>query len=327
MNPPPSAALLLLLGTLAVVLAVVSLAHGAGGTSWDALPAVVSGTADQREHLVLVRLRLPRVLGAATAGALLAVAGALFQAVTRNALAEPSTLGVAPAAGAAVTVLLVLAGPQDAGGTAAAAVTGAVVGALVLGALAWSFGAGSRTLVLLGIAVATSFQALAALMLVQAGTGAQTALVWLTGSLGRVDLDRAVLGATSGAVVLLATAATGRVCDVLVLDEDSARAVGLSPATSRVALVAVATLATATAVGLAGVMAFVGLLAPHLARRALRTSRHAVLLPCAALTGSVLVLLADLLGRVLLAPVEIAAGVVVGLVGAPWFLLLVRAQR
>lgn len=317
---------LLLLTVTAVGGAALGLAWGAGGWSWSALLAIAAGTADDGPRLLIVDLRLPRVLGASVAGALLAVAGVLFQAVTRNPLAEPSTLGVTPAAAAAVAVLLAVDGPQSASSTAVAAGLGALGGAVVLAALALIFGMHSRTLILLGIAAATSFQALTALALVLGSASAQSTLVWLIGSLGRTDLSRAAAAGVIAVPLLVAVVATARVCDLLEVDDDSCRALGLRLWAARAAVLALATAATAVAVAVAGALVFVGLVVPHILRRLLHHSRHAVLMPACAIGGAALVLLADVAGRVVLAPVELAAGVVVGVVGAPVFLLLLRRR-
>ncbi|MDI3388347.1 iron ABC transporter permease [Streptomyces sp. B-S-A8] len=272
--------------------------------------------------------RVPRVLAALLAGAALALAGTLVQAVTRNPLAEPGTLGVS--GGAALgAVLLVTTVPVAASwSVAAAAFAGAALSSVLVFGLAARGGFGQNRLVLVGFGVATGTAALVSLLIVLTDPfNATKALTWLSGSTyGRTLPDVAPL-----AVVLavgLAVAALRRTeLDLLSLDEDTPRLLGLGLARGRLGFLALAVLLTATAVAAAGTIGFVGLVAPH-AARALAGRRHHRVLPVAVLLGAALVCTADLVGRTVIAPAQLGAGLMTAVIGTPYFLhLLIRGRR
>lgn len=272
--------------------------------------------------------RVPRVLAALLAGAALALAGTLVQAVTRNPLAEPGVLGVS--GGAALGAVLLVTTVPSAGswGVAGAAFVGAAISSVVVFGLAARDGFQQNRLVLVGIGVATGTTALVSLLIVLTDPfNAAKALTWLSGSTyGRSLSDVAPLAAVLA--VGVAVAALRRVeLDLVSLDEDTPRLLGLGLARGRLGFLLLSVLLSATAVAAAGTIGFVGLVAPH-AARALVGRQHARVVPVAVLLGAVLVCTADLLGRTVIAPAQLGAGLMTAVIGTPYFLhLLVRSRR
>ncbi|MEU9996566.1 iron ABC transporter permease [Streptomyces sp. NPDC050848] len=272
--------------------------------------------------------RVPRVLAALLAGAALALAGTLVQAVTRNPLAEPATLGVS--GGAALgAVLLVTTVPLAGGwGVAGAAFAGAAVSSFIVFGLAARGGFQQNRLVLVGFGVATGAAALISLLIVLTDPfNATKALTWLSGSTyGRTMPDIVPLAVVL-AVGVVAAFARRTELDLVSLDEDTPRLLGLSLGRGRLGFLALSVLLSATAVAAAGTIGFVGLVAPH-AARALVGRQHARVVPVAVLLGAVLVCMADLLGRTVIAPGQLGAGMMTAVIGTPYFLyLLIRSRR
>lgn len=272
--------------------------------------------------------RLPRVGAAILAGAALALAGAIVQAVSRNPLAEPGILGVVGGAGLgaiAVITALPLASFWAIGG---AAFAGAAAAALLVFGLAARRGLEQNRLILIGIGVWSGTTALTSLLIVLTDPyNAAKALVWLSGSTYGRTFSQVlpVLVALAVAVPLLA--ASTRQLDLVGLDRDTPRLLGVRLGRARLGLLAIAVVLTATAVAAVGVIGFVGLVAPH-AARSLVGQRHARVLPVAALLGAILVSVADTVGRTIIAPAQIPVGLVTAVLGAPYFLwLLWRSRR
>ncbi|MFB9835342.1 iron chelate uptake ABC transporter family permease subunit, partial [Actinoallomurus acaciae] len=271
--------------------------------------------------------RTPRVLAALLAGAALGLAGTLVQAVTRNPLAEPGVLGVSGGAalGAVLVTMTPLAGSW---GIAGAAFTGAAITAVIVFGLAARGGFHQNRLVLIGVAASTGTTALIGLIIVLTDPfNATKALIWLSGSTyGRTVPDvlptAAVLVAATVAVVI-----QREELDLVSLDDDTPRLLGMRLARRRLWFLGIAVLLAATAVAAAGTIGFAGFVAPH-AARALVGRRHVRVVPVAMLLGATLVTTADLLGRTVIAPAQLGAGLVTAVVGTPYFLyLLTRSRR
>ncbi|MFE0351932.1 iron ABC transporter permease [Streptomyces nigra] len=315
---------------LAAVLVGVTIAALLLGDSKLLLGDVVNwaqGRAGRGVSFVL-DTRVPRVLAALLAGASLALAGTLVQAVTRNPLAEPGVLGVSGGAALGAVLLVTTVPMAGSWGMAGAAFAGAAVSSVLVFGLAARGGFRQNRLVLVGIGVATAATALISLLIVLTDPfNATKALTWLSGSTyGRTLPDVVPL-----AVVLvlgLAVAVARRTeLDLVSLDDDTPRLLGLGLARGRFGFLVLAVLLSATAVAAAGTIGFVGLVAPH-AARALVGRRHVRVLPVAVLLGAVLVGTADLLGRTVIAPAQLGAGLMTAAIGTPYFLyLLVRGRR
>ncbi|GAA3609173.1 iron ABC transporter permease [Agrococcus terreus] len=267
--------------------------------------------------------RTPRVVAAVLAGIALAIAGALVQAVARNALAEPYLLGVSGGAGVGAVAMITIA-PAAAGWAVAgsALAGGAVAGLAVL----WLVGPkrlGTLRLVLTGLALSAATAAITSLLIVVTDPWNRAkAIVWLAGSTYGRGFEDVVPVAVAIVVAVLALVWMHRDLDLAQLDESTPRLLGVRLQPVQAISLALAIALTATAVAAIGVVAFVGLVAPH-AARAIVGARHRALLPLAALLGGSLTLLADTLGRTLIAPAQLPAGVMTALVGIPYFIWLV----
>lgn len=286
----------------------------------------LQGAAGRQVSFVLDQ-RVPRVLAAVLAGAALALAGTIVQAVCRNPLAEPSLLGVTSGAGLGAVLMILLVPGVGIWPMSAAA------GACALGVFALVYllssrgGLGSERLVLVGIGAQAGTTALITLVvLVIAPWDVNLALTWLSGSTYGRSLEQLLPVALALLVMVPLASTHRRDLDVLSLDEDTPRVLGLPVDRSRLVLLGAAALTTAAAVCAVGVIGFVGLVAPH-AARALVGARHARVLPVAILVGAVLVSVADTLGRVVIAPGQIPAGLGTALLGAPYFVYLLWRSR
>ncbi len=312
---------------LAVVVLLAVAASLVLGSRWLGFGAVADALVRPRgtDADVIVRdLRVPRTVVALVAGCCLGVAGALMQGHTRNALAEPGVFGVS--AGAALAVVLGL--QTGAASSVMATVWCALAGALVATvAVHWLGGraGGSVALALTGAAVAALLGAVtSAIVLLDADT-LDGYRFWAVGSVsGRgLDVVRQVLPFALAGLVLAAFNLRG--LDLLALGDDVASSLGLSVARTRLVGLAAIGLLTAAGVAACGPVGFLGLLAGHVARR-LTGSRYVWLVPAAGLAGASGLVLADLAGRLLGGAGEVQAGVVLGLVGAPVFVAVVRRR-
>lgn len=290
------------------------------------LGVLATGDAEDLTRRVIIDLRLPRLTVAALAGAALAVSGALLQGVTRNPLAAPSVVGVTGGAAVGALGLLLLVPAAPAGSVPLAAFVGGVLASAVVYALAWRGGGSPTALLLVGIAVAAFTTAVVAALVVGAEVRTAQALTWLAGSTyARTWTDVATLGAW--VVVLLPVAwAGGRRLDLLSLGDDVPRTLGVHLQRARLAYVALAVFLAAAAVSVVGTLAFVGLISPH-AARLLTGSRHHRLIPLAAVVGAALVVIADTVGRTVIAPAQIPSGLVTALLGTPYFVWLLHRSR
>jgi len=274
---------------------------------------------------IVWQLRVPRVLVAAFVGANLSVAGVLLQGVTRNPLAGPHILGLSAGAGfASITVVVVAPGtPIEL--IAPAAFLGAIAAALVVYGLAWRGGISPVRFALSGVATAALFTAMSTAVLANSDLFTQRVLSFLAGGLFARDWDDAYqimpYSLVLGAVALLVAGAL----NVMALGDDVARGLGMQVERMRLLLVVLAAGLTGSAVAVSGMLAFVGLVVPH-AARLLVGSDHRRAAPVAALLGASLLVLADTLSRIVIAPAEIPVGIVTAVIGAPVFLLLIRTR-
>ena len=284
------------------------------------------GDAGPRVSFVLEN-RLPRVCAAFLAGAALAVAGCAVQAVSRNALAEPALIGVSGGASVVAVLVVTLAPGTGFWLVAGGAGLGAVLAALLVFGLAARSGFAGDRLVLIGIGVASGATAVVTLLIVLTDPwNAAKALTWLSGSTyGRTFTHLLPLAAGLVLVVPLLVARSSAM-DLLSVDEDTPRVLGLRLPSQRLALLGGAVVLTGLAVAAIGVIGFVGLVAPH-AARTLVGRRHVRVLPVAMLLGGTLVVLADLLGRAVIAPEQLPAGLLTAIVGAPYFFWLMYRSR
>lgn len=310
---------------------VISATQGAAGLPIDGvvrsllngLPLVeIHSTLTPSQEAILWSIRLPRTVLGALVGACLAMSGAAFQGVFRNPLADPYLLGVS--AGAGLGAVLAIGFDLDlswgiVGAIPAAAFAGALVAVSGSALIARGSFSSPATLLLSGIAIAALFAALQTFALQQLNeTRAREALSWLFGQLTTHGWDQVLVllpyMVFSGLILLV----HGRHLDVLRMGDDEARALGLHPSRTRFVVVLAATLMTAAAVSVSGLIAFVGLVIPHIVRLVTSHS-YRVILPLSAVIGAAFLAFVDVGARTLAAPAELPVGVFTAFVGAPFF--------
>ena len=272
--------------------------------------------------------RLPRVLAAVLAGAALALSGTIVQAVARNPLAEPGIIGVTGGAGLGAVIVITLAPVASFWLVTAGGLTGAALASALVFGLAASGGLNNQRLILIGIGVSAGAAALVSMVIISTDpyNGAK-ALTWLSGSTYGRTLPQLVPLGVALVVSIPLLAVVDRELDILAQDDDTPRLLGIRLGRTRLLLLSISVVLAATAVAAVGVIGFVGLVAPH-AARALVGGRHRLVLPTAALLGAILVGVADTLGRTVIAPAQLPAGLLTALVGAPYFVwLLWRSRR
>ncbi|WP_136248802.1 FecCD family ABC transporter permease [Halomonas borealis] len=320
-----------LLGLLGLVLLAsmgLSLGLGSFPTSFGEILHALASPQHSDIAFIVWELRLPRLLLAVLVGAALAVAGAILQGMVRNPLASPDVIGITSGAALAAVTFLALAGTTlSIHWLPAAALIGALIAALLVFLLAWKGSVSPSRLVLVGIGLSAAMGALTTLLIVISDdAAAMTAYVWLTGSLYATQWQD-VLGMLPWLLVALPLClAHARHMDAMALGDAVAQGLGVNLLRSRLVLMACSVALAGAAVAFAGGLSFVGLIAPHIASRLVGRG-FARLVPAAALVGALIVLYADLLGRVAFLPKDLPAGIFVSGVGAPFFVYLLHRTR
>ena len=301
------------------------------GEILGALGRTFGGQGRSLADAVVLDLRLPRVLLAALVGASLALAGVLYQALFRNPLADPYVLGVSSGAGLGATLALTVFGTSFAAralGVPVGAFLGAVLTMLLVVRLASRRGRVDATsLLLAGIAISYTLSALTSFVLVFERQTMTSVVFWMMGGLGNRTWGHVWLLTAMFAVGALVPLLYHRELDLMLLGDERAGQLGVRVERFKLLALAAASLVVAGAVSVSGLIGFVGLMVPHMMRLVVGP-RHRLLLPASVLAGAVTLVMADLLARVVLAPVEIPVGIVTALAGGPFFIwLLVRKER
>ncbi len=279
---------------------------------------------------ILWQLRLPRIALAAIVGGALAMSGGTFQGLFRNPLADPFLIGVASGAGLGATVVLVNGSPIYIHGFSLlplAAFAGAIVAVTVAYTVArHAEGLPLTTLILAGVAVSSLAVAVTSLLMIRSDPDVRPVLSWLMGGFISAQWKHSLVILPYLVPSVLLMLAYGRVLNVLQLDEEQARQLGVNVERTKVLLIAAASLATAAAVSFSGIIGFVGIVAPHVVRL-LWGVDYRFLLPMAAIVGATFLVLADLVARTVASPAELPVGVVTAFCGAPFFIYLLRLRK
>lgn len=328
-RPPARVARLVLIWGGAIALLAVAMLLGVAVGAVNLAPReVLDGLLNRGnpiDHTIVWDLRLPRVVLAVLVGASLAVSGALLQGVTRNPLADPHILGLTAGGGLAAAALLRISPDVPHAFIAPTAFGGSMVGAAMVYLLSWRGGISPVRLALSGVAVASLLTAGTTMVIVTSNLTTQAALSWLAGGLfGRGWVDLRVMWPYSVAGLAISLLLT-RGMNILALGDEAAQSLGLGVERARLFAVATAALLAGAAVSVAGMVAFVGLVIPHIARFLVGDDHRAVI-PMSAILGAALVAYADLLARTVEKPVEIPLGIVTAIIGAPFLLYLVRSK-
>jgi iron complex transport system permease protein len=311
-------------GVVAAIVAGVAIGpvYIGPGTVWGS----IFGHAEGTSRVIVRELRLPRVLVGAMVGASLGMSGTILQGVTRNPLADPHVVGISAGAGiAAVAGIAYFPGMSFAEIQVLAFLGGIGAGALVY-AMAWRGGVSPTRLALAGVAVTSMLTAGMLALLIQKAYAAQIGLRWITGGLlsGRNwhDFDLLWPYFTVGTVLALLTS---RQINVIALGDEVATSLGQRVEVTRLGLTAIAALLASSAVSVAGLVGFVGLIIPHMARLTVGND-YRFMLPTAALFGAILLILSDTAARTVFDPQELPVGVLTAMMGGPVFVYLVRRR-
>ncbi|HEU4319293.1 MAG TPA: iron ABC transporter permease [Acidimicrobiia bacterium] len=292
----------------------------------DALPGVsVESGLSEVQSTILFEIRLPRVVLGGMVGAVLAVAGASYQGVFRNALADPYLLGVAAGAGLGATIALSVRG--DSTFLAPLAFVGGMAAVGITYVLGRSVGGRSATsLILAGVAVAAFATAVQTYLLQRDTDTFREVYAWILGRLVTVGWSEVRSLAPYALIATVVMFGARRLLDVLSIGDDEANALGVKVGRVRGVVVVAATLATAAAVSVSGLIGFVGIIVPHVVRLVFGWS-YRVIIPLSFLFGAAFLMLADIAARTVVAPAELPIGVITAFLGAPFFLLVLRTMR
>ena len=299
---------------------------------WNVMK-VLLGYGESMETLVVQSFRLPRIIMALLIGISLAVAGAILQGIIRNPLASPDIIGLTGGASTAVVLFLTIFSDSNNSLTVSihwmplSAFIGATAIAIFVFLLSWKNGLNPIRLVLIGIGISMLMQALTTLFMILGPIyRASQANIWITGSVYGSNWDHVKILLPWTILLFILSLILVRHMNIQELGDELATGVGSAVNKHRVGLLFLSTALTGGAVAFGGGIGFVGLMAPHIARRLVGSS-FGWLIPTSALIGAFLVMLADLIGRTLFAPLEIPAGVFTAGIGAPYFIYLLYKTR
>jgi iron complex transport system permease protein len=309
--------------------AVIVLSIGMGQYPIPPLDVVrtIFGNGPREYAFVVNTLRFPRALVAFWVGTGLGVSGAILQGLSRNPLASPDVIGLNAGAGLAATAVMLLIPGAPWAALPPAALAGALVAATLTYTFGWKNGTSPIRLVLVGIGIAAMGQALINMVVAMSKTTrVADTMIWLTGSVYGRSWEHLRPMAPWLVIFLPAALLLARHLDALAFGDDVARGLGSRVEWHRGLLLLTSVALAGASVAAAGTIGFVGLISPHMARRLVGPG-HSGVIPTAGLLGGLIVVTADLLGRMLFAPIEIPAGVVTAAVGAPYFLYLLYRSR
>ncbi|MFF2886272.1 FecCD family ABC transporter permease [Paenibacillus sp. NPDC057967] len=310
-----------------LALSIVCLSFGGTSIPFKETFLSLIGKNEEASDLIIIQFRLPRILAAILVGAALAVAGAVLQGVIRNPLASPDLLGVTGGASVAVVAFMTLVTGYSIHWVPVIAVAGAFLTALINYVLAWKKGISPFRLVLIGIGISTAMGALTMFLLISgpAYLAAQV-LNWMTGSIYGTNWTYIEVLWPWVAVFIPLSFLFAKELNVQSLGEATAVGLGSRLQLSRMVLLFFSVALAGAAVGVAGMVSFIGLLAPHMARKLVGHS-YKLIIPLSAVLGAIILLLADLAGRMLFLPLDIPAGVFTAGIGAPFFMYLLFKRK
>ncbi|EOR25245.1 iron ABC transporter permease [Cytobacillus oceanisediminis] len=299
---------------------------------WE-IVTILLGHGSDFDTLIVQSFRMPRILLSILVGMSLAVAGAILQSVVRNPLASPDIIGITGGASVAVVLFLALFSDMNHSLTISiswmplAAFIGATLVAFLLYLLAWKKGVSPVRLVLVGIGLWALTKSLTTLFMILGPIyQVSQANIWITGSVYAANWGNIQIAAPIILILLMISFIMIRTVNIQDLGEEIAIGLGSKVQQQRFVLLLICTALIGTAVAFAGGIGFVGLMAPHIARKLVGSSFGA-LLPLSAFIGAILVLIADTIGRTLFLPIEVPAGIFTATIGAPYFIFLLYKQR
>lgn len=317
---------LFLFALLIPIFSIVSLGIGAIPITPLEVWSALMGGGDEQHVFIIENYRIPRMVLALLAGSGLAVSGTILQSVIRNPLASPDVIGITKGAGLAACMVMILFPKSPVYVLPVSAFAGASLVAIALYWFSYRRGVQPSTLALAGIGLGAICQAGIQYLMVKYPVDVNLALVWLAGSLWGRNWEE-IFGVLPWILILLPLLILFAMkLDVLSLGDEVAIGLGENVKRLRVILLGMAVALAGACVAAVGSIGFVGLIVPHMARR-LVGANHIWILPVSAMLGSLFILVADSMGRGLFPPFEIPAGIVTAVIGAPYFLFLLRQEK
>lgn len=312
-------------GILIIALCILSLVAIAVGSAGYSVPEILRALFSEEKStikVIVLNLRLPRLLLAILIGSSLSASGALLQSVMRNPLADPGTIGVSAGAGTAATTILLLF-PQLTNSVPLFAFGGAALACFLIYSMAWKRGVDPTRIILSGVAINSVLGAYNSLLQLMHSDSLEGVLAFMNGSLSGRSWAQAKLLVIYAGIGLVLSFLCIKSANTLQLGDEMAKSLGVKVNLARVCLSAVSAFLAAATVSVAGMIGFVGLVVPHISRL-LVGSDYKAMLPTSVLLGAVVLLLADTLGRTVVPGMEIPVGIVMSVVGGPFFLYMLR---
>lgn len=324
--------ILLVLVILLPILFFISINAGYTDIPFLKMLRILAGGGTETENIIIFQFRLPRILIAMLVGAGFSLSGCILQGVTKNALADPGLMGINAGAGIVVLIFMTLSGTLTLGGIMSLPVF-SLMGALLTGGIIYmlstrkSYGVSPVRLILNGIAIQAGINAAMTLLILKLDdTQAEFLASWQAGSIWNSTWKSVIALFPWILICIILLVVMCSKMDILVMGDEIARGLGVAVAREKRRLLILAVALAAASVAISGNINFVGLIAPHLSRR-LVGARHKILIPTCTLVGAILVLTADIIARTIIEPAEIPTGIVVSIIGAPYFLFLMVKNR
>lgn len=314
----------LILALIICVASVVALTVGSADYGMKDIIDALFFEAEETVRIVIFNLRLPRLILALIVGASLSVSGALLQSVMRNPLADPGSIGVSAGAGtAAITILLLF--PALTGAVPLFAFVGATLTCILIYSMAWKGGIDPIKIILSGVAINSVLGGYNSLLQLLHSDSLQGVLAFMNGSLSGRSWSQAKIGAVYGLIGLTLSFLCIKHANILLLGDEMAKSLGVKVNVTRLILSAVSAFLAAATVSVVGMIGFVGLVVPHIARM-LVGSDYKALLPVCTLLGAFVLLVADTVGRTIIPGMEIPVGIVMAVTGGPFFIYMLRKK-
>ncbi|AZH31157.1 iron ABC transporter permease [Paenibacillus sp. M-152] len=314
----------IILPILLLAVSVYGLAYGSVSIPLQEINQVLLHNDESTYRTILMDLRLPRVLVGLLVGACLAASGALLQGVMKNPLADPGIIGVSAGGGLAAVITMVML-PQLSYLLPVTSFLGAFLSAIVIYLLAWDRGASPVKIVLAGVAINALLGALTNGVMVMYSDRVQAVLPWLSGGLNGRSWHHLEFMAPYAIIGLIASLFAMKPANLLLLGDDSAQLLGQRVELQRMLIILLSALLAGTAVSVAGLIGFVGLVVPHVIRLLIGED-YRFLLPLSIVGGGTLVVLADTVARSWFDPIELPVGILLAVIGAPFFLILLKKR-
>jgi iron complex transport system permease protein len=288
--------------------------------------SIFSQTWSNIEENIIIQIRLPRIILGVLVGASLAVAGAAMQGLFKNPMADPYVIGISSGAAFGATISIVL-GVGGIISLPAMAFLGAIFSAFLVYSIAKSDdGMQVETLLLSGIAVAIFFSALTSFSMYFAGENLHQIVFWIMGGLWARGWDHVAVAVIPISAGIIGIYAFARDLNVMQLGEESALTLGIEIESVKKILLALSALIAGVAVSVSGIIGFVGLIIPHMARIVVGPD-HRILIPVSALSGAIFLIFADSIARTVISPAELPVGIITAFFGAPFFIYLLRKRK